>query len=583
MENLDFDDDMLVSHQHGEDDHVNGGDTPPEAHIDPSLSTHHSAPSNSRHHHPLTATAAVAAAAAAAAAENLQHALAQQQRQHRASGTFAAPNGHHHLSTAKADAGVVPTVTSSPMNVVADLGGTFSGTRQLPSRDVGELHFQEAYIQFIMYCNPHIPLDTDTADLRRAFKSVPRSDGKQFETYTLFKLISKFEHGEIKTWTKLSQDLGVVRTDDQSPQKVQQYAVRLKRWIRSLHLDAFFDFLLGKANSYYTNPAANDPSSAQYAPSEDDEDLVAKYLSAEGKPKRGRRKGMVIDSVGRKRPRIDQDSSTSSTSAASILDGAAFGVNTALNGDVHTVETAGKRRSSLSNRKYGDEHDDFLIADTEESTSSLHMFPRKRLANQSTGDPRKFASPLQFALGSAEAKFRAGLATAGLSNDRMELVCQALDSEGGLPDCGDITSGLVVHRINADGSTTRMPDDLDLDEDDEDSDGYSAGVGVQLEWKMARPHNGIKGTFTKTVKWDQVHIGNGREPGQSLATAAVVAAAEAAAAAIGSVANGVKDDEEVTVKTGDAQARIRQLEARLRQADRQLDRIRRGVVSALMW
>jgi len=82
-----------------------------------------------------------------------------------------------------------------------------------------------------MYCNPSVPLDTDTAELRKVFRSPPKSDGKTFSTFTLFELIRKLEEKEIKTWAQLAVDLGVEKPDfdkGQSSQKVQQYSVRLK-------------------------------------------------------------------------------------------------------------------------------------------------------------------------------------------------------------------------------------------------------------------------------------------------------------------------------------------------------------------
>jgi hypothetical protein len=103
--------------------------------------------------------------------------------------------------------------------------------RNLPSQDVTDEKFDDAYVSFIFYCNPAIPSDTDTQELRKAFRSAPKSDGKNFSTFTLFELIRKLELKEIKTWAQLAIDLGVeppAIEKGQSAQKVQQYAVRLK-------------------------------------------------------------------------------------------------------------------------------------------------------------------------------------------------------------------------------------------------------------------------------------------------------------------------------------------------------------------
>lgn len=103
--------------------------------------------------------------------------------------------------------------------------------RQLPPRDVTQESIEEAYVSFIMCCNPSVPLSTDSAELRRGFNSPPKSDGKTFQTFTLFELIRKLDMKELKTWAQLAIELGVeppVLEKGQSAQKVQQYAVRLK-------------------------------------------------------------------------------------------------------------------------------------------------------------------------------------------------------------------------------------------------------------------------------------------------------------------------------------------------------------------
>ncbi|CAG8485396.1 22895_t:CDS:2 [Dentiscutata erythropus] len=101
--------------------------------------------------------------------------------------------------------------------------------RGLPQKDVTRANIADRYLEFILYCNPSAPSDLDVSSLLRSFNSVPKSDGKTFDTWVLFQLVSKHHSGEIKTWTKLAQQLGVERTNESSPQKIQQYAVRLKR------------------------------------------------------------------------------------------------------------------------------------------------------------------------------------------------------------------------------------------------------------------------------------------------------------------------------------------------------------------
>ena len=103
--------------------------------------------------------------------------------------------------------------------------------RSLPPRKARAETIEDAYVQFILYCNPGVPLETDTAVLREAFRIPPKSGGKTFSTYTLFELIKQFQNKEIKTWAELALRLGVDPPDQdkgQSTQKIQQYAVRLK-------------------------------------------------------------------------------------------------------------------------------------------------------------------------------------------------------------------------------------------------------------------------------------------------------------------------------------------------------------------
>jgi hypothetical protein len=103
--------------------------------------------------------------------------------------------------------------------------------RELPSRDLTDDTIDDAYVAFILYCNPNVPSSVDNAELRRAFRCPPRSDGKSFSVFTLFELIRKLDSGELKTWIQLATELGVEPPSiekKQSTQKVQQYAVRLK-------------------------------------------------------------------------------------------------------------------------------------------------------------------------------------------------------------------------------------------------------------------------------------------------------------------------------------------------------------------
>jgi len=75
-----------------------------------------------------------------------------------------------------------------------------SNVRHLPSKDVNDHSIDNAYVQFILYCNPYIATDVDTAELRRGFRAPPKSDGKSFSPFVLFGLLTRLEKKDIKTW-----------------------------------------------------------------------------------------------------------------------------------------------------------------------------------------------------------------------------------------------------------------------------------------------------------------------------------------------------------------------------------------------
>lgn len=136
--------------------------------------------------------------------------------------TGVADSDMPHDSTSASPRHVVtlPTRPSAPLT-----------QRALPSRDVSEETIVDAYVAFILYCNPYFPLDIETSDLRRIFQTPPRSDGKDFSIFTLWGLVQRFDNKDIKTWTQLALELGVEPPSAErggSVQKVQQYSVRLK-------------------------------------------------------------------------------------------------------------------------------------------------------------------------------------------------------------------------------------------------------------------------------------------------------------------------------------------------------------------
>lgn len=120
---------------------------------------------------------------------------------------------------------------SPPASVAPQERHASLNPRSLPSRDITDATIDDAFVQYILYCNPFISSTADTTELRRVFRSPPKSEGKSFSTYVLWELIQKFDRKELKTWIQLAMALGVEPPSlekKQSTQKVQQYAVRLK-------------------------------------------------------------------------------------------------------------------------------------------------------------------------------------------------------------------------------------------------------------------------------------------------------------------------------------------------------------------
>ncbi|KAL9076058.1 MAG: hypothetical protein Q9157_003786 [Trypethelium eluteriae] len=188
-----------------------------------------------------------------------------------------------------------PSFTSSP-NVQQQFFSAYTPQdRKLPSKDVSDETIDDAYSEFILYCNPSFPPNADTTELRKAFRAPPKSDGKSFNIFNLFELIRKYNNKDIKTWTQLALELGVEPPSTekgQSTQKVQQYSVRLKRWMRAMHVDAFFEFLLDKPHVYYTHiPPADMPRPENGRDGVIlEEDLAIRAIDPSYRPKRGRRK-----------------------------------------------------------------------------------------------------------------------------------------------------------------------------------------------------------------------------------------------------------------------------------------------------
>ncbi|KAK3303988.1 ARS binding protein 2-domain-containing protein [Chaetomium strumarium] len=184
---------------------------------------------------------------------------------------------------------------SSPSIQTGPTARSSSNLRTLPARNVDGASIEDAYVAFILYCNPGVPLETDTAALREGFRTPPKSGGKTFSTLALFDLIKKLETKELRTWAELALKLGVEPPDQekgQSSQRVQQYAVRLKRWMKSMHVDAFFEYLIGRPSPYWTEiPSEHLPiAELERDGVAAEDDMALRALLPQIKPRRGKRR-----------------------------------------------------------------------------------------------------------------------------------------------------------------------------------------------------------------------------------------------------------------------------------------------------
>ncbi|KAJ0168133.1 ARS-binding protein 2 [Colletotrichum tanaceti] len=187
------------------------------------------------------------------------------------------------------------TTTTTPLSSTTTPSAVPVARPTLPDTDVTAETIEDAYVSFILYCNPAVPPETDVVALREAFRVPPKSGGKTFSTFTLLSLIKQLETKDIKTWAELALKLGVEPPDQdkgQSSQKIQQYAVRLKRWMHSMHVDAFFEYLMGRPHPYWTE-VPNDPTPVCEAGRDGvlaEDDMALRALLPQIRPRRGRKR-----------------------------------------------------------------------------------------------------------------------------------------------------------------------------------------------------------------------------------------------------------------------------------------------------
>ncbi|KAE9991550.1 hypothetical protein EG327_011514 [Venturia inaequalis] len=190
--------------------------------------------------------------------------------------------------------------------------------RSLPDRNVTEANIADAYIAFILYCNPCFPLSVDTTRLRKRFVELPASEGVRHNIFLLYNLIGRHEakDPECETWTQMIKLLGVKEPNTekkQSSQKVSQFCVRLKRWLKQRHIDAFFGYLRGHELDYsqkIPHPSEGYPASRDGISIA--EDFALHALDPTTQPKRGRKRAEELDddmepasAIEPKRPHLD--------------------------------------------------------------------------------------------------------------------------------------------------------------------------------------------------------------------------------------------------------------------------------------
>ncbi|KAL1915156.1 uncharacterized protein VTP21DRAFT_7637 [Calcarisporiella thermophila] len=190
-----------------------------------------------------------------------------------------------------------PSFSKNLIHSAASVKSASPSPPPLPKKPVTEQTFTSAYVDFILHVTGS-PVGTNTDALRRSFLAMPRSDGKQFHPWALFRLCQRMHEGEIKSWVRLAIELGVERTDEQSPQKIQQYAVRLKKWMRSMHVDAFFDYLMDVPNRYYLPSAARTADDDAEEDGSSNEDQVLKLLAPRQKKRVSRLKRVREEGEG---------------------------------------------------------------------------------------------------------------------------------------------------------------------------------------------------------------------------------------------------------------------------------------------
>ncbi|KAF4123880.1 ARS binding protein 2 [Geosmithia morbida] len=206
------------------------------------------------------------------------------------------------------------TSVAAPAVSVTDGSTSTQPVNGLPDRNVTPDTLEDAFVSFIFYCNPAIPWGSDATALREAFRTPPKNGGKSFDTAVIYDLVKRLYAKDIKTWTELTMMLGVAPPDpskDESRQRITQYG----KWMNSLHVKSFFEYLMGIPNEYWNNvPDDPDPASQ---PVRDgvavEDDMVLRALIPHMRPKRGRKRPDEAETpLSAQRPRLSPSSAIDS-------------------------------------------------------------------------------------------------------------------------------------------------------------------------------------------------------------------------------------------------------------------------------
>ena len=83
---------------------------------------------------------------------------------------------HHRIQQSQTNATYGRSQAPSPNSVSNGFHPNHSASteRKLPMREIDDHSIDDAYVQFIMYCNPSIPANVDASELKKGFRAPPK-------------------------------------------------------------------------------------------------------------------------------------------------------------------------------------------------------------------------------------------------------------------------------------------------------------------------------------------------------------------------------------------------------------------------